>query len=138
MRLRAQDVAGYVLQPEVKTTDSNRAYEMALKELAQIILSEPRLTAKKFIQYQKVISKRYGLNKLIGLRELLNTLPQDDLKRLSGLKIKPVRTASGIVVVAVMAAPHPCPGRMRVTDNNSPQRRHASPHALAHSIMAGA
>ncbi|MEM3614551.1 MAG: tRNA uridine(34) 5-carboxymethylaminomethyl modification radical SAM/GNAT enzyme Elp3 [Nitrososphaerales archaeon] len=97
------------MQPEAETGDRSRAYEAALKELAQIISSESKLTTKKLIQHQKLISKRYGLNKLIGLRQLINTLPQEDLKGLSRLKIKPIRTASGIAVVAVMAAPHPCP-----------------------------
>jgi elongator complex protein 3 len=90
------------------TTHEENAQEKALKELAQIISSEPNLTKKGLIYYQRVISKRYGLNKLIGLKQLLNTLP-DDLKKTLGLKIKPVRTASGIAVVAVMHAPHPCP-----------------------------
>jgi len=88
--------------------DAGRAYEEALKELAEIISREPDLTNKRLIQYQKTISKRYGLNRLIGLRQILNTLP-DDLKKTLGLKIKPVRTASGIAVVAVMPPPHPCP-----------------------------
>jgi len=82
--------------------------EEALRELAKIISSEPNLAKKKLIYYQKLVSKKYGLNRLIGLRQLLNTLP-DDLKKTLGLKIKPVRTASGIAVVAVMHAPHPCP-----------------------------
>ncbi len=97
------------MQPEAKTTEGSRAYEAALKDLAQIISSEPKLTAKRLIQHQKAVSKKYGLNRLIGLRQILNALPEEELKRWSGLKIKPVRSASGIVVAAVMAAPHPCP-----------------------------
>jgi len=96
------------LQQNSTFTDERSAQEEALRELAQIISSEPNLTKKKIIYYQKLVSKRYGLNRLIGLRQLLNTLPAD-LKKTLGLKIKPVRTASGIAVVAVMHAPHPCP-----------------------------
>ena len=96
------------MQQNPTVADKKDAQEEALKELVQIILSEPNLTKKKFIHYQKMVSKRYRLNRLIGLKQLLNTLP-DDLKKTLGLKIKPVRTASGIAVVAVMHAPHPCP-----------------------------
>lgn len=96
------------MQQNPTAADGNRAQEEALKELVQIISSEPDLTNRKLIYYQRMISKRYGLNRLIGLRQILNTLP-DDLRKARGLKIKPVRTASGIAVVAVMAAPHPCP-----------------------------
>jgi len=96
------------LQQNSTIAQERKAQEEALKQLAQIISSEPNLTKKKLIYYQKMVSKRYGLNRLIGLRQILNTLP-DDLKKTLGLKIKPVRTASGIAVVAVMHAPHPCP-----------------------------
>lgn len=96
-------------QPETSEADVSRAYEAALKELAQIISSDPPLPTKKLINHQRLISKKYGLSRLIGLRQLVNTLPLTELHKLNGLKIKPVRTASGIAVVAVMAAPHPCP-----------------------------
>ena len=96
------------MQQSSTIADKRDAQEEALKELLQMISSEPNLTKKKFIHYQKMFSKRYGLNRLIGLRQLLSTLP-DDLKKTLALKIKPVRTASGIAVVAVMHAPHPCP-----------------------------
>lgn len=96
------------MQQKATSADANSAYGEALKELAEIISSEPNLTNRRLMHYQKMISKRYGLNRLIGLRQILNALP-DDLKKIRGLKIKPVRTASGIAVVAVMPAPHPCP-----------------------------
>jgi len=95
------------LQQLSTTTNARNAQEEALKELVQIISAEPNLK-KKFFYYQKMVSKKYGLNRLIGLRQLLNILPAE-LKNTLGLKIKPVRTASGIAVVAVMHPPHPCP-----------------------------
>ena len=96
------------MQQNSAIAEEQKAQEEALKELAEIITSENALTKKRLLYYQKMVSKKYGLSKLLGLKQLLATLPEDQKKTLS-LKIKPVRTASGIAVVAVMHAPHPCP-----------------------------
>lgn len=56
------------------------------------------------------IGKKYGLKRMPGNAEILENLPQDKRKLLLPiLRRKPVRTISGVAVVAVMTSPEPCP-----------------------------
>ncbi len=55
-------------------------------------------------------ASRHGLSSTPKLIELLAALPEDYRDKLSPyLRVKPVRSASGIAVVAVMCKPHRCP-----------------------------
>ena len=55
-------------------------------------------------------AKKYGLQAIPRLTDVLAAVPEDWKDRLRGwLKAKPVRTASGVAVVAVMCKPHRCP-----------------------------
>ncbi len=51
----------------------------------------------------------YGLNRVPSNHELLRYVPQDQRDSLTILKKKPIRTASGVAVVALMTSPAPCP-----------------------------
>ncbi|XP_028072767.1 elongator complex protein 3-like [Camellia sinensis] len=54
--------------------------------------------------------RKYGLSRAPKLVEMIAALPESDRDSLlPKLKAKPVRTASGIAVVAVMSKPHRCP-----------------------------
>lgn len=56
------------------------------------------------------ISSKYGLSSQPRLVDIIAAVPQEYKKiLLPRLKAKPVRTASGIAVVAVMCKPHRCP-----------------------------
>ncbi|XP_066943087.1 elongator complex protein 3 isoform X1 [Macrobrachium rosenbergii] len=56
------------------------------------------------------ISSKYGLQSSPRLVDIIAAVPQQHKKvLLPKLKAKPVRTASGIAVVAVMCKPHRCP-----------------------------
>ncbi|XP_068230894.1 elongator complex protein 3 [Palaemon carinicauda] len=56
------------------------------------------------------ISSKYGLHSSPRLVDIIAAVPQQHKKvLLPKLKAKPVRTASGIAVVAVMCKPHRCP-----------------------------
>uniref|UniRef100_A0A1B0G9N3 Elongator complex protein 3 n=1 Tax=Glossina morsitans morsitans TaxID=37546 RepID=A0A1B0G9N3_GLOMM len=56
------------------------------------------------------ISSKYGLESSPRLVDIIAAVPQDARKiLLPQLKAKPIRTASGIAVVAVMCKPHRCP-----------------------------
>ncbi|EME26098.1 elongator complex protein 3 [Galdieria sulphuraria] len=65
------------------------------------------------IQLQKLISnvsKKHSLEEFPKLMEILAAVPNDMRAKLYPvLKAKPVRTASGIAIVAVMSKPHRCP-----------------------------
>ncbi|XP_036329083.1 elongator complex protein 3 [Rhagoletis pomonella] len=56
------------------------------------------------------ISSKYGLESSPRLVDIIAAVPQDAKKiLLPKLRAKPIRTASGIAVVAVMCKPHRCP-----------------------------
>lgn len=56
------------------------------------------------------ISSKYGLDSSPRLVDIIAAVPSDaKIKLLPKLKAKPIRTASGIAVVAVMCKPHRCP-----------------------------
>jgi elongator complex protein 3 len=55
-------------------------------------------------------AKKYNLSQVPRLTDVLAAVPEDWKDRLRGwLRAKPVRTASGVAVVAVMCKPHRCP-----------------------------
>lgn len=55
-------------------------------------------------------SKKYNLSAIPRLTDVLAAVPEEWKDRLRGwLRAKPVRTASGVAVVAVMCKPHRCP-----------------------------
>jgi elongator complex protein 3 len=56
------------------------------------------------------VSQKYKLSKMPKIVDVLAALPESHKAKLTPfLKGKPVRTASGIAVVAVMSKPHRCP-----------------------------
>lgn len=55
-------------------------------------------------------AKKFGLSNVPKLVDVISTLPAEYKDKLTPLlKAKPIRTASGIAVVAVMCKPHRCP-----------------------------
>jgi elongator complex protein 3 len=55
-------------------------------------------------------AKKYNLQGVPRLTDVLAAVPEEWKERLRGwLTAKPVRTASGVAVVAVMCKPHRCP-----------------------------
>lgn len=67
---------------------------------------------KDITSLKKGAAKKHGLPKIPTNPEILAAASRKDRRLLVPLlRKKPVRTLSGIAVVAVMARPHPCPGR---------------------------
>lgn len=59
---------------------------------------------------QKKVARRHGLSRAPKLIEIIAAVPEEHrASLLPRLRAKPVRTASGIAVVAVMSKPHRCP-----------------------------
>ena len=55
-------------------------------------------------------AKKYGVDGTVRLTEIISAVPEEHKKSLlPQLRAKPVRTASGVAVVAVMSKPHRCP-----------------------------
>ena len=62
------------------------------------------------LRYKKFFSKEYGLDRIPSDTELLASIDEESRESILGiLQRKPVRTISGVAVVAVMSSPHPCP-----------------------------
>jgi elongator complex protein 3 len=63
------------------------------------------------------VSRKYRLKEIPKLSQIIAAVPEGERKRILGrMKVKPVRTASGVAVVAVMAKPHRCP-HIAITGN---------------------
>eukprot|EP00877_Chromochloris_zofingiensis_P012826 jgi/Chrzof1/7798/Cz02g36320.t1 len=61
-------------------------------------------------QLKTEVSRKYGLSRAPKLVEIIAAVPEEHRTvLLPQLRAKPVRTASGIAVVAVMSKPHRCP-----------------------------
>lgn len=75
--------------------------------------TENKINIKEIVQK---MAKKHGLKDTPKLSQILSTVSEEDSSIISRLKVKPVRTASGVAVVAVMAKPHRCP-HIAITGN---------------------
>jgi len=88
--------------------------EEKTRKLAEDILGgiksgviDSRQTLEKF---KKKGCKKYGLSRMPTNTDILFYMPEVERGRVESiLKKKPVRTLSGVAVVAVMTSPHECP-----------------------------
>lgn len=77
---------------------------------AQLIAAYEAKEALNIDKARKVACKRHGYSGMPRLTDILAALPDSHRRQLAPLlKAKPVRSASGIAVVAVMSKPHRCP-----------------------------
>lgn len=86
-------------------TDTN-TYDLACKEIAEIVAERGLSDAKSINRLKKEISSKYGLCSIPRNSDVLK-VSRDEFKE--RLKRKKMRTASGVVPVAVMTSPYPCP-----------------------------
>lgn len=83
---------------------------IACTEVAQKILELYK--QKKKIDVAKLLrdaSSKYKLATMPRVVDVLTCIPPEYNSLISQLRVKPVRTASGVAVVAVMSIPHRCP-----------------------------
>ena len=79
-------------------------------EIISLIKSGKIRNAEQLHRIKIKLSAKYHLNKIPSNSEILeNAAPEDVDAVREFLKIKPVRTISGVAVVAIMTAPAPCP-----------------------------
>ncbi len=84
----------------------------AVGELVQLVKSGKIRSKSELEDFKKRLSKKYGLERLPRNSEILQALsPEERDKFLHILLKRPVRSASGVVVVAVMTPPANCPGK---------------------------
>jgi len=82
----------------------------ACRELIQLILDNDIQNELELNKTKKKISARYRLKSLPSNSEILELVqPHEFNKVIEILQKKPVRTISGVAVIAVMTSPAPCP-----------------------------
>jgi elongator complex protein 3 len=83
-------------------------YEKACIKIAQAIIKLKPESKEEVAKIKKEVSKEHRLSKIpADLDVLFHFKDKSKLKRL--LRLKPVRTISGVAVIAVMTSPAPCP-----------------------------
>lgn len=88
--------------------------EARVRAIAEIVNSMVDLSRKgqnvDLNALKSAACRKYGLSRAPKLVEMIAALPESEREALlPKLRAKPVRTASGIAVVAVMSKPHRCP-----------------------------
>lgn len=91
--------------------DQQTALVKTLGEISNLLIQAWERNEKMNISKVKhEVASRNRLNFAPKLTDIISSIPEDYKTRLLPLlKAKPVRTASGIAVVAVMSKPHRCP-----------------------------
>jgi len=96
---------------ESKTVDSTAQRSACISEITRILLSA--LSNRSHVNINKLKQSqaaKHGLHAIPKLIEIIAALPEQYRDRLAPyLRTKPVRSASGVAVVAVMCKPHRCP-----------------------------
>ncbi len=90
----------------------NREYESICREIANTILSydefSNQLSVKEIDKIIKTKSSNYKLPSIPKYSDIIKFIPSNShYKKL--LRIKPVKTQSGVAVVTVMPMPYDCP-----------------------------
>ncbi|MEM2584595.1 MAG: tRNA uridine(34) 5-carboxymethylaminomethyl modification radical SAM/GNAT enzyme Elp3 [Thermoproteota archaeon] len=94
------------LSEEVKVED----YWTACREIARILASEKNVDSKVVHRVKLTVSSRFGLPTVPSNSDVLASAPKELREKLrSILTVKPARSLSGVVVIAAMAMPMPCP-----------------------------
>ncbi len=90
----------------------------ALETIVNTLLSESGMKKSKLESLKRKAAKKYSLNRFVRNSELLEYIESTDLITESDketlrlfLRVRKVRTISGIAVVALMTKPSPCPGK---------------------------
>lgn len=82
-----------------------------LREIAAEIIRENAKSKQEVAKVKKRIARKYGLSTIPSDADILKAVRDDEIyqKLREILKLKPVRTISGVAVVSVMTSPAPCP-----------------------------
>ena len=99
--------------------------ELILQIIQGNIDSELELNRQK-----KTVSAKYKFNGLPSNAEILaRALPEEYGKVIEMLQLKPVRTISGVAVIAVMTSPAPCPHGVCLPCPGGPDSEYISPQS---------
>lgn len=106
------------------------AVESACRELVEQILRKEVTNEKELNKAKKDLSSRYKLSALPGNSMILKAADEEEKKHvLDLLQLKPVRTISGVAVIAAMTSPAPCPHGLCVPCPGGPASKFESPQS---------
>ncbi|MCL2141783.1 MAG: tRNA uridine(34) 5-carboxymethylaminomethyl modification radical SAM/GNAT enzyme Elp3 [Methanimicrococcus sp.] len=89
---------------------SDDLFNQACREILQSVMSGEIESEKELAQVKKKICKRYKLSSLPSNGDIILSGNPDEKKAVRDiLQRKPVRTISGVAVLAAMTSPAPCP-----------------------------
>lgn len=80
-----------------------------LAELADRVLSGELRTPEALHRAKVEVCREHGLREVPSNTALLHFIPESQRAQVPLLRRKPVRTASGVAVIALMTSPAPCP-----------------------------
>lgn len=104
--------------------------ESACRELIEQILREEITDEQRLNAAKKAISTRYKLSSLLSNSQILAAARENEKQRvLELLQLKPVRTISGVAVIAAMTSPAPCPHGLCVPCPGGPASKFNSPQS---------
>ncbi|HEY9399469.1 MAG TPA: tRNA uridine(34) 5-carboxymethylaminomethyl modification radical SAM/GNAT enzyme Elp3 [Nitrososphaeraceae archaeon] len=83
-------------------------YDLACMEIANKISKLQELSLKGISSFIRSTSSKHHLSKTPKFRDILKYLPADSNIRKT-MMIRPIKTASGVLVITVMAKPYDCP-----------------------------
>ncbi|KAL7551811.1 hypothetical protein ACHAWF_015008 [Thalassiosira exigua] len=98
-------------RPTPSTLTSNTNYALAISHIVQtLVAAYDANESLNFTALKAKAARKYKLPGVPRIADILSAIPPDHKpKLLPFLRQKPVRTASGVAVVAVMSKPHRCP-----------------------------
>ncbi len=104
--------------------------ESACRELVEQLLRKEITNEQELNAAKKEVSKRHKLSALPGNSQILAAAKQDEKQAVLGLlQLKPVRTISGVAVIAAMTSPAPCPHGLCLPCPGGPSSKFNSPQS---------
>ena len=88
--------------------DEVNEYDIACREMANKLSLLKELSLKHVSSVIRGTSSKYHLSKTPKFRDIIKYLPSDSNIRRK-MMVKPIKTASGVLVITVMAKPYDCP-----------------------------
>ena len=83
-------------------------YDLACMEIANKLSQLEELSLKDISSFIRSTSSKYHLSKTPKFQDIVSYLPIDSNIRKT-MMVKPIKTASGVLVITVMAKPYDCP-----------------------------
>ncbi len=104
--------------------------ESASKELVERLLRKEITTEQELSAAKKAVSVRHKLSSLLSNSRILAAADDEEKQAvLELLQLKPVRTLSGVAVIAAMTSPAPCPHGLCIPCPGGPGSKFQSPQS---------